>query len=127
MLKERKLEIENLIERGSFIVVMHQEILPQANILPGLHTLDFKSTIDRSKFHKARFVIGGHKNQLKNFIGTSIFYDIIELHYTSSGRTINLWYPGLKIRYDSIIFAVRNTTCSSLITLHISTITTFVT
>lgn len=68
MLKARADEIKNLIKRKTFKVILKEELPLNANILPGRFVLALKSTTDGKIFHKARFVIGGHRDKLKNFM-----------------------------------------------------------
>ena len=68
MQKAKLDEIRNLMKRGTFKVVLKEDIPDDANVLPGRFVLALKSDIDGKIIHKARFVIGGHRDKLKNFM-----------------------------------------------------------
>ena len=68
MMKARREEIANLIKRGTFKIILKEDVPTNANILPGRFVLSLKSTIDGTIKHKARFVIGGHRDKLKNLM-----------------------------------------------------------
>ena len=68
MLEARAEEIRNLIKRKTFKVILKEDLPADANVLPGRFVLALKSTVDGKIFHKARFVIGGHRDRLKNFM-----------------------------------------------------------
>lgn len=61
-------EIRNLFRRGTFQIVLKEEVPDDANILPGRFVMTIKSTVDGSIKHKARFVVGGHRDKLKQFM-----------------------------------------------------------
>lgn len=61
-------EIINLIKRGTFKVILKKEVPPDANILPGRFVLALKSTVVGTVKHKARFLIGGHRDKLKFYM-----------------------------------------------------------
>lgn len=61
-------ETNGLLDRGVFMVILREEFLPNGNVLPGRFVLAIKSNIDGSIKYKARYVIRGHKERMKNFI-----------------------------------------------------------
>lgn len=63
----KKREIRGLFDRGTFRVVAIEDITPDANVLPGRFVLAVK-TNDGVIKHKARFVIGGHRDKMKRMI-----------------------------------------------------------
>ena len=68
MTAAKRKEIMSLMRRGTFKVILKEEIPPDGNVLPGRFVLAIKSTEDdRIKF-KARFVIGGHRDKLKKLL-----------------------------------------------------------
>lgn len=68
MLAARQAEIKNLLKRGTFKVVLTEDVPKDANVLPGRFVLAIKSTIDNKTKYKARYVIGGHRDKLKDFM-----------------------------------------------------------
>ena len=68
MSEAKREEISNLLKRGTFRVVLHEDIPKDANVLPGRFVLSIKSTIDGQTKFKARYVIGGHRDKLKHFM-----------------------------------------------------------
>ena len=64
----RRQEIKNLLERGTFKVILKEDIPKDANILPGRFLLSLKSTEDNNVKYKARYVIGGHRDRLKHMM-----------------------------------------------------------
>lgn len=68
MTEAKRNEIRNLIERGTFKVVCREDVPLDANVLTGRFVLCIKSTPDGNIKHKARFVIGGHRDKLKNLM-----------------------------------------------------------
>ena len=68
-MREAKLqEIKNLLNRGTFKVILREEIPKDVNVLPGRFVLALKSTEDGEIKHKARYVIGGHRDRLKHMM-----------------------------------------------------------
>lgn len=64
----RQSEMESLFRRGKFRVILKEEVPTNANVLPGRFFLAIKSTKDGKIKHKAGFVIGGHRDKLKDFM-----------------------------------------------------------
>ena len=64
----KKAEIKNLLERGTFKVILKEELPPDGNVLPGRFVLAIKSTDDGKINYKARYVIGGHRDKYKAFM-----------------------------------------------------------
>lgn len=56
----KKNEIKNLLEKGTFKVILKEEIPHDGNVLPGRFILVIKSSIDGKTKYKDRYVIGGH-------------------------------------------------------------------
>lgn len=59
----KKKEIANLLTRGTFEVVLREEIPEDANVLRGRFVLAIKSIEDSEVKFKARRVIGGHRDR----------------------------------------------------------------
>ena len=68
MTEAKKTEIRNLLKRGTFKVVLKEDVPPDGNVLPGRFVLALKSTEDGEIKHKARYVIGGHRDKHKDFM-----------------------------------------------------------
>ena len=68
MTEAKKKEIRNLLERGTFKVILKQDIPSDAQILPGRFVLATKCTEDGEVKFKARYVIGGHRDKGKNLM-----------------------------------------------------------
>ena len=62
--KEEKLSMD----AGTFKIILLEEIPPDAKILPGRFVLAIKSTKNNQIKYKARFVIGGHRDNLKQLM-----------------------------------------------------------
>ena len=63
-----KKEIKNLLDRGTFKVILKEDIPPDGNVLPGRFVLAIKSKEDGEINFKARYVIGGHRDKLKKMM-----------------------------------------------------------
>ena len=74
MTAAKKAEIKNPLERGTFKVILKDELPPDGNILPGCFVLAIKSTDDEKIKYKARYVIGGRRDKYKDFM----------VHFTST-------------------------------------------
>ena len=61
-------EIRGLFDRGTFKVILREEVPTDANVLPGRFILAIKSTEDGEINYKARFVIGGHRDKMKHLM-----------------------------------------------------------
>ncbi len=68
MTAAKRAKIKNLLDRGTFEVVLREDLLLDGNILPGRFVLTIKSTDDGQAKHKARYVIGGHRDRFKDFM-----------------------------------------------------------
>lgn len=64
MTQAKKDEIRGLLDRGTFSVLLREEIPQDANVLPGR----FKSAEDGKIKFKARYVSGGHRDRIKDLI-----------------------------------------------------------
>ena len=64
----KKAEISNLHKRGTFKAILREESPDNANVLPGSFVSTIKSTEDGQEKFKARYVIGGHRDKLKQFM-----------------------------------------------------------
>ena len=62
------LEISDLTQRGAFRVIDKNGLPPNANILPARFVLAIKTSADGRIRYKARYVIGGHRDKLKQYI-----------------------------------------------------------
>ena len=58
-------EIRRLLDRGTFSVILREEVPPDSNVLPDRFVLAIKSTEDGQVKFKARYVIGGHRDRMK--------------------------------------------------------------
>lgn len=61
----KNVEIKSLFDRRAFEVFFKEELLFDGNILPGCFVLVTKSSDDGKVKYKARLVIGGHCNNIK--------------------------------------------------------------
>eukprot|EP00171_Calliarthron_tuberculosum_P023641 IDg23641t1 len=68
MTAAKKSEIAGLLSRGTFKVILREEVPPDANVLPGRFVLAIKSTEDGNIKFKARYVIGGHRDRFKHMM-----------------------------------------------------------
>ena len=59
-------EIEGLIERGTFRLVLRADTERTANIIPSRFVLAIKTSDDGTEVYKARFVLGGHRDKEKS-------------------------------------------------------------
>ena len=64
----KRSEIGNLLRRGTFKVILKRDVPPDGNILPGRFVLAIKSKIDGRVIFKARYVIGGHRDKMKDLL-----------------------------------------------------------
>lgn len=63
-----KKEVRGLFERGTFKVILREEVPMDGNVLPGRFVLSIKTTEDGEVKYKARFVIGGHRDKQKHLM-----------------------------------------------------------
>eukprot|EP00171_Calliarthron_tuberculosum_P023324 IDg23324t1 len=68
MSEAKRKEIRGLLERGTFKVILKEDVPADANVLPGRLILAIKSTEDGQIKFKARYVIGGHRDKMKNLM-----------------------------------------------------------
>ena len=68
MSEVKKREIQGLLNRGTFKIIMREDIPHNANVLPGRFVLAIKSTEDGEIKYKARFVMGGHRDKFKHLM-----------------------------------------------------------
>ena len=68
----KKKELEGLIKRGTWKVVLKEEVPDDANILGSRFVLTIKDTGNEIEIWKARFVVQGHREKMKN----SLVHDI---------------------------------------------------
>ena len=68
MTDAKRAEIKGLLERGTFKVILREEIPPNGNVLPGRFVLSLKSTEDGEERFMARYVVGGHRDRHKSFM-----------------------------------------------------------
>lgn len=61
-------EINNLLDRRTFKVILTEDVPQDGNVLPGRFVLAIKSTEDGMTKYKARYVIGGHRDRLKHMM-----------------------------------------------------------
>lgn len=65
MSEVKRKEIRGPLDRGTFRVMLREDIPDDGNVLPGRFVLSIKSTDDGEVKWKARYVIGGHRDKLK--------------------------------------------------------------
>lgn len=68
MTDAKEKEIESLLNRGTFKVILLEEIPSDGNVLPGRFVLSIKSTENGEIKYKARYVIGAHRDRLKHMM-----------------------------------------------------------
>jgi len=68
MAEAKRAEIRGLLERGTFKVILREEIPKDANVLPGRFVMSIKSSEDGEVKWKARYVIGGYRDRLKHLM-----------------------------------------------------------
>ena len=68
MTAAKEAEIKNLLDRGTFAIIPKKDVPLGANVLPGRFVLTIKSSDDGQVKHKARYVIGGHRDRFKDFM-----------------------------------------------------------
>ena len=61
-------EVRDLLKRGSFKVILKEELPDGANALTARFVLAIKSNADGEIQYKARYVIGGHRDRLKHYM-----------------------------------------------------------
>lgn len=54
-----------MLQRGTFKVLLKDDIPADGNVLPGLFLLGLKSLIDGKVKYKARYVLGEHRDRMK--------------------------------------------------------------
>ncbi len=64
----RRKEIKAVLERGTFEVIFKREVAPGAHLLLALFVFTIKSTVDGEIKYKARYVICGNRDRLKDMI-----------------------------------------------------------
>lgn len=62
----RKKEIDGLVRKGTWKVVIKEEVPPDANVLNGRFFITIKDIETNEPIHKARYVVQGHKDKEKN-------------------------------------------------------------
>jgi len=68
MTAAKQAEVRDLLRRGTFKVILREDVPSDANVLPGRFVLAIKSTEDGKIKHKARYLIGGHRDRLKHMV-----------------------------------------------------------
>eukprot|EP00171_Calliarthron_tuberculosum_P009468 IDg9468t1 len=68
MTEVKRVEIRELPKRKTFKIILLEEVPLKANILPGRFVLAIKSTEDGKLKYKARYVIGGHRDRMKEMM-----------------------------------------------------------
>ena len=61
-------EVKDLLRRGTFKIILREEIPDGANVLIARYVLAMESKTDGSIKFKARYVVGGHKDVLKHYL-----------------------------------------------------------
>ena len=68
MLKAKLDEVSDQLRRGTFKVILKSELPDGANALTARFVLAIKSSTDDKIKYKARYVVGGHRDILKNYL-----------------------------------------------------------
>lgn len=63
--KAKQKEIAELIKRGTWKIVLAEDIPLNANVMNGRFVMDIKDVETNKPFYKARFVVQGHRDQYK--------------------------------------------------------------
>ncbi len=66
MTEAKREEVTDLFKRGTLKVILQEKVPPNAKILPGRFVLANKSTEDGKVKFKARYVISGHRDRMKD-------------------------------------------------------------
>ena len=61
-------EVQDLLRRGTFRKMRKRDIPPEANVLTARFVLAIKSDAEGHERYKARYVMGGHRDQLKLYL-----------------------------------------------------------
>ncbi len=61
-------EVKGLIDAGTFKIILRENVLRDATILPRRFVQVNKSTVDNELKYKARFVFGRHRDKLKHMM-----------------------------------------------------------
>lgn len=61
-------DIKSLLKRRAFKNILREEIPPECNVFLGRFVVSIKSSIDGKVKYKARYVIGGQPDKLKNIL-----------------------------------------------------------
>ena len=65
MFQAKSDEIRGLLDRGTFSVILREEVPPDGNVPSGRFVLAIKSAEDGQVPFKARYVTGGHSGRMK--------------------------------------------------------------
>ena len=68
MIEAKHTEIRDLISRGTFQAVLRTELPDGANMITTIHVLEIKSNEDKEEIYKARYVVGGHLDIMKDYL-----------------------------------------------------------
>ncbi len=68
MAAARRKEIKGLLERGTFEIIFKREVPSGAHLLPARFVFAIMSTLDGEIKFKARYVICGNRDRLKDMI-----------------------------------------------------------
>ncbi len=68
MSQAKRKEIKGLLDRGTFSIILRERVPPDGNVLPGRFDFAINSTEDGQIKFKARCVIDGHRDRIKNFM-----------------------------------------------------------
>ena len=71
MTDAKKKEFKSLFERGTFKIILWEDIPRDGKFLPGRFVLAIKSTMDGKTKYKATYVIGEHRDRMKNWMAHS--------------------------------------------------------
>ena len=96
-------EIRDLIRHGTFKVILKEEIPKEASVLTVRSVLAIKSTVDGEIKFKARYVAGGLRDEMKDYL----VHGAQKLQATyvclilalSSMLGFKVWYTDVKLEY----------------------------
>lgn len=68
MIEAMSSEVKGIFEKGTCKVVLKEEVFPDGNVLSGRFVMTIKSTENDELELKARFVVGGYRDKIKNLV-----------------------------------------------------------
>ena len=103
MEQAKRAEVQELLKRGTFKVILRSELPNGANAITARFVLAIKSNADEKVKYKARYVMGGHRDKMKNFLvhGAQTFQPSSArlLLALSSIHGFDVWSTDVKLAY----------------------------